>query len=285
VEGTGEIVEVYLVRFFQAVSGSFIGWILIYFNFELYALSMPYLFGATVASLWLIFRKRIYIKDIFFINSGILNWCLEVWPLQWRGAINWLSGYVLVLMYVPLIYWVQGPVQAGQMGVSMTCINTIAVLSMSLLTARIPLLSKSAILIKWHDLDVVFNKTFKNSVLIYICGATGLCLLVSFLSDTVYAKRFLPIIEILFLLVALFFYHCSNSFLIYLKLHFKDPTLSINLTTVLLTLLITFFVAPHWGTLGISISLMLINSCFLFPFSMIKFIKLKEQWHKKIEHE
>jgi len=72
----------------------------------------------------------------------------------------------------------EGPVVAGQMGMTLAALNGILSLSLAWITTKVPLFSGLIAQENYSKLDYIFNKTLKQSSLINLGGITsGYCLL------------------------------------------------------------------------------------------------------------
>jgi UDP-2,4-diacetamido-2,4,6-trideoxy-beta-L-gulopyranose hydrolase len=111
------------------------------------------------------------------------RWRDEVWPLQWRLAINWLCGYLLTQINVPILFHTHGAVVAGQFGLSLTIVNTIGLISQSWLLRHVPGMAQAAAVRDWRLLDRLFWCDFGVTLGVFAAGATGFLGLVSLMAD------------------------------------------------------------------------------------------------------
>ena len=278
-EGSGDVAEVYTVRLVQGVVGASAAWVVLVKGGGLYALAMMPLGSAVVAAVWLFFRRRDMILQALRHKLGGFQWRAEVWPLQWRIGASWLAGYALVLMHVPLLFRTQGPIVAGQMGVTMTVANMLSLLALSWMTARLPAMARAVATRDWANLDWVFWRTFRLSCLAFAAGAALLVFLRYFLESTPYGARFLPIAETVGLLFAMGFYHVTGLFAAYLRSHLQEPFLWPSLIGALLTAIAAIWVAPVWGAQGIVLVLLMVNGLFFFPAAVWMWVHYRRKWH------
>lgn len=278
-EGSGGVSEVYAVRLVQGLMGAAAVWAALAMGGGLYAVVMMPAVSAVVAGVWLFVRRRRMFVQAFQEKIGNFHWGVEVWPLQWRIGASWLAGYALVLMHVPLLFRTQGPIVAGQMGVTMTVANMLSLLALSWMTARIPSMARAVSTKDWAHLDHVYWRAFRMSCLAFVAGAILFFIMRLALEWTPYGGRFLPVVETAGLLLAMGFYHVSGLFAAYLRAHLREPFLWPSLIGALLTAVAVIWAAPQWGSAGIVTVLVVINGVFFLPIALWLLIYLRREWH------
>ena len=277
-EGSGGVAEVYAVRLVQGLLGAVAAWAVLAMDGGLYAVAMMPAVSAVVAGVWLFARRRRMVVQAFQERMGNFHWDVEVWPLQWRIGASWLAGYALVLMHVPLLFRTQGPIVAGQMGVTMTVANMLSLLALSWMTARIPAMARAVSTKDWAHLDHVYWRAFRMSCLTFIVGATLFIIVRWALEWTPYGRRFLPVVETAGLLLAMGFYHVSGLFAAYLRAHLREPFLWPSLIGALLTAAAAIWAAPQWGATGVVTVLVVINGLFFLPIALWLWVLLRRKW-------
>ena len=279
VEGSGRIVDVYLLRLLQSFSGALATWLVLLNGGGLYAVAMMPLLSGLLALIWIFWRYPFLLIKAFLQSGDGFDWRSEVWPLQWRLGVSWLCGYALTQIHTPLLFKTQNPIVSGQMGLTLTFCNMLGILSLAWMTSRIPLLAKAASQRNWTLLDAEFNLGFRRSFGLFLLGAVAFIGLRYLAEFTVYGIRFLPFYETVGLVVSTLFIHVSGLFAVYLRAHRKEPFLWLSISTALLTAGLAVLVAPHWGAAGIVSVLLLVNVGFGFPVSFFMWRKLSALWH------
>jgi len=161
VEGSGQVGEVYGLRLLQGVLGSIACWVLLIMDGGLWAASMAPFVGFFVGFIWLAARKPRFLLNSFGSENKLIRWTHEIWPLQWRVGLSWISGYLLTQIYTPILFNFQNAVVAGQMGLSLTIANMLGLLAQSWIAHRVPQMAKAASRRDWGLLDRVFFKISK----------------------------------------------------------------------------------------------------------------------------
>jgi hypothetical protein len=277
--GSGGVAEVFAVRLVQSLLGGVAAWVVLAMGGGLYAVVMMPTVSAVVAGVWLFVRRRRMVLQALKKKTGNFHWGVEVWPLHWRIGVSWLAGYTLVSMHVPLLFRTQGPVVAGQMGVTMTVANMLVLIALSWMTARIPAMTRAISTKDWVSLDHVFWREFRSSCMAFVAGATLFFIMRLALEWTPYGVRFLSVAETAGLLMAMGIYHVSGLFATYLRAHLREPFLWPSLIGAVLTASAAIWVAPQWGATGIVTVLVVINALFFLPAALWLLVTLRRKWH------
>lgn len=223
-EGSGQISEVYIVRFFQNLIGSIMCWVTLANGGGLFCILMIPLFSLIVFIFWIIFKKIILLKIIFnYKNIKKYNWSMNIKSFQSKIAISWVSLYSMVQLIVPIVFYFMGPVISGQIGLSLAIANMIGILSNSWITRNVPLLSKSVFLKNWKLFDNTFRNDLYHSIIFFIL--IGLLTVIGYkiIFSIFFTDRVLSTENFIYLLVYFFFYYLNNSFAIHLRSYKKEP--------------------------------------------------------------
>lgn len=279
IEGSGQIAEVYAVRLVQGVVGAVATWVSLLMGCGLYSITVMPAIGAVIAAIWLILWRSEMLIQFFREKCEGLSWRTEVWPLQWRIGVSWFAGYALVTMHAPLVFKFQGSIAAGQMGVTMTVANMLCMLAFSWMTAKIPKMTRLCVTKDWGELDRIFWRAFRYSLIAFVVGASSFAIARWLLEWTPYGARFLPIQETIGLLLAMGFYHVAGLFAAYMRSHLQEPFLWPSLFGALLTAAVAIWIAPQWGATGIVMVLLFVNVFFFFPAALGIWTHCRKKWH------
>lgn len=281
VEGTGGVSESYLVRLLQGFVGGAAALAVLYMGGGLFAAAMPATGAAVVGCLWLLLKKRGFVIQIFKEVREQVVARKDLLSVQWRAAISWLAGYVLVLMYVPLLFKTQGPVVSGQMALTMNVVNMTSVLATAWMIGRLPRIATSIATKKWIEADTLFKKSFLTSIGLYVLGAFAIVALRILLSYTKYDERVLSLLETVVLVIGMGFYHASGLLASYLRAYLKEPMVKVSMVAAVVTAILAVVIAPRWGSHGIVWLVFFINTLFMFPATAYLYIKLRKEWQSE----
>ncbi|EEF22549.1 conserved hypothetical protein, partial [Ricinus communis] len=155
--------HVYALRLSLAVCGSISCWITLACGAGLWATVMVPAMALLIPLFWLLRYQRGVLSMAWYNPGRGFNWWREVWPLQWRLGINLLCGYLLTQINIPILFNTQGPVLAGQLGLSLAIVNTLGLVAQSWITRRVPLMAHAAASRDWPLLDRLFKRDFAMS--------------------------------------------------------------------------------------------------------------------------
>ena len=246
VEGSGEISEVYSVRLFQGLVGSIFCWMVLMSGGDLWAASMVPILGAMISFIW-IYKKRPQLFKIALLKEAgkKFNWSKEIWPLQWRVGVNWISLFLMSQLSTPILFYFQNSTVAGQMGLSLTIAHMLGILSQSWITRRVPHMSQAAAKKEWHILDDLFKKDFVRSMFVFLLGVFLIMIAHGVISQTIYANRVLEFWPFLGLLIFSFFYYINIALAIQLRSYRKEPLVWVSLMGGLLIFIATAIAAKY----------------------------------------
>jgi hypothetical protein len=246
IEGSGEISEVYSVRLFQGLIGSIFCWLVLMSGGDLWAASMVPILGAMISFIW-IYKKRPQLFKIALLKEAgkKFNWSKEIWPLQWRLGINWISLFLMSQLSTPILFYFQNSTIAGQMGLSLTIAHMLGILSQSWITRRVPHMSQAAAKKEWHILDDLFKKDFVRSMCVFLLGVFLIMIVHGVISQTIYANRVLEFWPFLGLLIFSFFYYINIALAIQLRSYRKEPLVWVSSAGGLLILIATAIAAKY----------------------------------------
>lgn len=281
IEGCGKVAEVAKFRLIQDTVCAFIYWIALVSGLKLF--SLPILFFARVIALLIylfVFRKR-FLLDLKSTNiEAEVGFKEEIWPFQWRFLICAIASLLVSFLTIPIVFAAQGPIIAGQLGMTFSITNALISVSMVWINAKVPLFCNLVALKKYDELDHAFSKVSRQSfftVLILSSIIITMIFTVNMLAPSFAARLADPISAVFFVLsiVAAFPNIVGSS---YLRAHKREVTSRANMTTALITLVLIYFASMHQGLLYIGI-LQFVSSCFLSAWVYVLFIRYRRQWH------
>jgi len=279
IEGSGEIAEVYKIRLVQGIAGAFACWMVLYFGGWLWAAMMMPLFGILVTAIW-IMRKRIgLMQGLMKGGAGArFNWAHEILPLQWRVGLNWISVFLMSQLATPILFYYQDPVVAGQMGLSLTIANMLAIIAQSWIARRVPVLSQAVVRKEWNVLDHLFKKDLRHSLIVFFAGALVVLGAHYWVSQTAYITRVLPFWPFFGLLCFMLIYHVVGAFSSQLRSFKKEPLAWVSLVGALLILPGSIYAAKLYSAGGVVVVMLSVQALFVFPLSYFLWRKLNKSW-------
>lgn len=289
IEGLGKVKEVAKVRLWQQCTTLLIVWSGLLLGAKLYVAGISLFAGITLIFTFLLTSdfKKILLSLWRTPLSERVNYRREIFPYQWKVALSWISGYFIFQLFNPVLFATEGAVIAGQMGMTLAALNGIQALSLSWMTTKIPLYSGLIAQKQYHQLDIIFNRTLKQSIFI-----NGIALFLMFI--VIYliryyhfmiggidlGSRFLNYSPMLLMMIPLFINQLISSWAIYLRCHKKEPFLVNSIAGGILCCLSTILLGRFYGVMGITSGYCLIT-IFLALWGYWIFKTKKYEWHVK----
>lgn len=263
VEGGGEVAVVYGLRLVQGVAGAICCWLLLLVGGQVWAsLAVPAA-AATVGLIWLYWRKPAL--AVLGRGQDYSYWCSEVRPQQWRLGLSWASGFLLTQIYTPLLLNVEGPVVAGQMGLTLTIANMLSLVSQSWLTQAYPGMSAHAARREWSALDRLFARATGLSTVCYVAGALVLATLLMLPVASAYLARLLPVPTLLMLFAATFVNQLCAALAVHLRATGQEPFAWVSATGAAITFVGAFVVLGSHGVNGLVAVMLGVQLLFALP--------------------
>lgn len=268
IEGSGRVAQAYSIRLWQGVAGSVACWLVLLAGGGLWATAMVPALGTVVLWCHLLRKWPFLLSAVRTTSAGSFQFFQEIWPLQWRVGITWLSGYVLTQIYTPILLHYQGGVAAGQMGLSLTVVNMLGLVAQSWVARHVPAMGMAAARKDWSSLDQLFAKDFKASCLVYGAGVAAIAGGRLLLESYPLAERVLPFWPLVGLCLVGFVNHVVGLLAAQLRSFRREPLVWVALAGAMLTVPCAIFGAKFHGAGGVILSIVSIQLIVTLPFSI-----------------
>lgn len=257
-EGCGMITEISKLRLRVSVISSLISWTVLTLGGSLYAAASTVAADLACVGLHLILSYRKFIWQLFTtpitVHSDRFSWKNELWPMQWRMAISFVSGYFMFQLFNPIVFHYCGAKEAGRMGMTINLVSVALTASMAWINTKASTFGSLISSRNWVQLDYLFFKTTKQSFSVLIAAMCGLLcgylLLNQYISHI--AERLLPLVPLFFLLIATAGNHLLFSMTLYLRAHREDPFVMLSVVSGGLISGLSLISAPVFGTYGMT---------------------------------
>jgi O-antigen/teichoic acid export membrane protein len=287
--GSGDVATVNQREMLGAIVGSCCSWLVICLHGGLYAAFAVNCGNAIVAWSYLFRRKPELLRLVWWgvfgagrqlAKAGGIGWWREIWPMQWKIALSWVSGYFIFQLFNPVLFHYHGSIVAGQMGITLSAANALLGASFAWLNAKSPEFGKCVATKDWARLDEIFSRVFLQSIVIVVVGALAGWGVIYFIqSNYLIGLRFIPASHAAFLLAAVSVQIPIFGFATYLRAHKKEPFLLISLVSALTQGFITWYAGKHYSTYGVCIGYFAVTVAVSLPASYIVWKKCKYKWH------
>lgn len=175
-EGIGRVGNVARLRLYQAIVGSVLMWTGFLSGLALW--SVPAVSGTAALMTWLWLRRHGHLRIAPAVprSDATLGWRQDVFPLQWKIALSWLSGWFIFNAFTPMLFAHQGAIEAGRVGLALSMFNAVSALGMSWVNAAAPQFMRHIALGERSALNHLFNRVLLSSagfVTLASLGAIG----------------------------------------------------------------------------------------------------------------
>lgn len=254
-EGCGRVAQVARLRAIANVVGTLLMWTALLAEWRLYAVPINATVQLVAAAYWLVTQHRTTIAQLTASARRAISridWRREVWPMQWRIAVSMVSSYFIYQLFVPVLFSVRGPVEAGQMGMSAAVVNTLTVTGLAWVTTKAPRMGALIARREFSELDTLFFRAFKQSAIVVVMagGAFWTVGLALHFAGIGLAQRLLPSLPLGLLVLAGFANHVFGSQSAYLRAHRQEPFVKIAVAMAVLCSAATYVLGARWGATG-----------------------------------
>lgn len=281
IEGCGKVAEVAAFRIMQDSVCALIYWIALASGLKLFAL--PILFFTRVAALLiylLVFRRR-FLFDLK--STGVsqkISFKEEIWPFQWRFLICSIASVLASFLMIPIVFATQGPVVAGQLGMTLSITGALLSVSMVWINTKVPLFCNLVALKKYDELDRTFRNVSRQSFSVMLILSAGIIIMIVAVNKFIpsFALRLSDPVSAVLLVLAVLLAFPNIAGSSYLRAHKREVTATANISTALITLVLVYIASRRAGLLYIGIVQALSSSVLSFWVYSL-FIHYRRQWH------
>jgi hypothetical protein len=240
-------------------------WLALKYDFGLSSICVVPTVNAFLSSIWL--SKQGWLRHVSK-DDGLsipINWKKDIFPMQWRMAVSWISGYFIYNLFVPLTFATQGAVEAGRLGIALAIFNSISTLGLSLVNAKFPLMGKLIASDNRASLNHLYHSVSRKSLVINVILCSGFVFSVwclgSILSSITDRIADLKILIILSIAVTLNTY--ISSMALYMRAHKQEPMLLVSIVMGVLVSIGAYY--------GIKISVFAMLSAYVTLIAAVSF--------------
>ena len=281
-EGANRVERVHGVRLGQGLASRIAGFLAIAFGFGLFTITVTRIVSFLVGisglgreALGIVCRLRRAPVD-----REAISYRSELWPLQWKFALSWLSGYLLYSLFTPVLFAFHGPELAGRMGMTAAAATAISSAAFAVMATKVPRLAILAAGRDYPSMDALFRRATVSSVLV---SAAGAALFLSFLDlarrlDLELAKRFLPTLETSLFLSALVLQQVRFAMGSYLRAHKAEPFAMLSVLEGLGAVPLLTLLGRDFGAPGMILGFLGLTTITLVPAFHI-FERCRRSWH------
>lgn len=262
-QGCGLVAEIAQMRLIQAVVGTLVFWLVLLLGGKLMSSFTISAITLAISLAWLGWKRRAFFLDLWALDPRLspVSWRQEVWPLQWRIAVSWISGYLIFQLFNPAALAFSGAAEAGKMGLSIVGVGAVSSVASVWMETKIAPFGSLIAAEKWQELDAVFFAALWRSLFVIVGGGVLLWIFVFALHHLHYpiAGRFLPPFPLALIIGASIVNHIVGAEAIYLRAFKREPFLGLSVISAILMLLSIYFLGRNFGVNGMMIGYFIIS--------------------------
>ena len=290
-EGCGYVPEVARTKLRQSLTGTALGWAAFLLHRGLFAPGCM-IFGQAVAGFWLLWTRRGLLLPLLRHTTSTfrIDWRAEVWPFQWRIAVSWLAGYVTTQIFTPVLMNFRGPVEAGQMGMSLSVCGTLFSLAVAWINTKAAPFGRLIARKEYEPLDRLFSRTLWQSTLaaVLACGAvwiavTWLGMRGVRLHGVLLAGRLLAPLPLAMLFFGTVANIVNNGEALYLRAHKQEKFMTNSIAGALYIAPLAYVLGrwqnPHGGAWGIAAAYAFGTLIIGLGYGTYTFLRWRRIWH------
>lgn len=274
IEGSGKLKEILLIRLYTSIIGSIFCWVLLINNCNLWSLTALPATTLLFSFFWLLRNKKELLSRKKR-KSELFNWDAEISSFRIKIGLTSLSGYFYSQIFIPILFFIEGPKMAGQMGVSLTIAGMLGVLSQSWITYQIPDLGKAAARREGSKVDIFFKKSITHLSIFYLLSSLLILLFYLFFTPQEYKLRMLETWPFIGILISIFINQILWSLSTYVRSFREELFGAISLISILISTPLAFIATYRYSVNGTVISVILVQLIFSIPLSLYILKKFK----------
>lgn len=286
--GSGDVATVNHRGMLGAIIGTCISWLVMLTNGGLFAI-FAVTFGNIIISWSYLLKYKpeilkmawhgIFDRETSKKTENTISWWGEIWPLQWKIAVSWISGYFIFQLFNPVLFYYHGSVIAGQMGMTLAASNALLSMSILWMTVKSPDFGKLIAKREWKELDRLFFRVFYQSIGVVVTGAIiGWTLIWLLQRHYQIGQRFLPAPQVALLLASTVINVIIAGLATYLRAHKQEPFMVISVIGGVLNGTTTWLLGMWYSSMGIAAGSLALNLIGWIP-AYIIWRRCRKSWH------
>lgn len=286
-QGLGKVKEIAKTQLILQIFKLSIVWVGLIAGAKLYVLGLGSFAGVIIYTVLVTFKYRKLLANIW--QTKIIervHYRREIFPFQWKIAMSWISGYFIFQLFNPVLFATEGPVVAGQMGMTLAALGGISSITIAWINTKVPVFSGLIAQKKYSQLDTLFNSTLLQSFILNILLLLAMFAVVFWIryfnismGGKHLGDRFLPYLPMLFMMLSIVANHIITSWATYLRCHKKEPMMMLSIAMGVLCTLSTVFLGKYFGVTGMTTGYLALCVMSLI-WTYFIFTHNKHEWHK-----
>ena len=280
-EGCGQVRAVAAMRLRQAIAASLLAWTAMLLHHGLYSPALV-IVGQIGTGLFFLLKNRCLLTGLLRHPAGqfSIHWNREVWPFQWRIAVSWLCSNYAIQVFIPILFALRGPVEAGQMGMSLSITGYMIALVLPWISTKATPFGRMIAERKFQALDRLFLRTMGQALfafgIIAVAACAGAAMLPA-IAPRIAARMVTPQLFAVLALAA--GANCIvQSMAILLRSFKNEPYLVQSIVVASMTLVLGAATAHRWGNSGVSTGYLFATAGIGLPIALFIFLRARRTY-------
>lgn len=273
-EGFGQVGDVARVRLTQSVLGYVATWSMLTLGAGLLAAPVLAGVGVVYTSYWLLRRDRLiaWLRRLPVVpGAARIDWRKDVFPLQWRIALSWVSGYLILQLLVPMAFSRQGAVEAGRLGLTLTIFNSLLSIGLSWTNARLPAMAANIARGARPAARTILRAVILRSTAITALGSFAVIALVVMLPAAM-RERFAGGSTLSCMGLATVINCVIYGMATFVRAHREEPLLLQSIVSALI-MVPAIYLGSHYGVMQMMVAFSTVLACIALPWVTMIFWK------------
>jgi len=280
-EGCGQVRAVASMRLRQAFASMALAWLALLLGHGLYSPALVIAGQTGIGLIFLAGRSRLLGGLLKYpVRESAIHWTSEVWPFQWRIAVSWMCSYFTVQAFIPILFMMRGPVEAGKIGMSVSITGYMTVLALAWTSTKATPFGEMIARRQFQGLETLFRRTLGQSLAVFLAIAVLACVVAALLpglAPRLASRMVSPLLFAILVLAA--GANCVVQSLGTLLRSFKrEPFLGQSLAVAALTLLLVSMTASRLGIAGAAISYLTATGFVGLPAALFIYARARRQY-------
>jgi O-antigen/teichoic acid export membrane protein len=281
IEGCGHVRAVAAMQLRQAIAYAGLAWTAMVLHHGLFAPALV-IAGQVGIGLHFLFGHRRLLFGLLRHSSheAAIQWRSEVWPFQWRIAVSWMCSYFTVQILIPILFALRGPVQAGQVGMSLSITGYISVLALAWTSTKATPFGSLIARGEFERLAQLFRRAIAQSMAAFAAIALLALAAVALLPAAAprLAARMVPVSLFALLVTGAAANHFTQNLAILLRSFKQEPFLAQSLVVAALNIALAVVAIPKFGALGAALSYLLATGGAGLPIAWIVYRRARRDY-------
>ncbi len=278
--GCNQVAETHSFRLFEGVVRNVVLWAAMGLGAGLWSAPL----STFAALVWAVVFLRV--RYFRFLDSlrrvkivEKVRWKEEVLPLQWRIALTWLSGYFMFSLFTPALFHFQGPVPAGQMGLTWSLVSGVSGMASLWTQTRIPQFGIHVANRDFSALDRTVVRACLMSLMVASLGGFAVFVAAAALLYRGHplSARVIPLLPLGLFLLAEVVHQVPIAESSYLRAFKKEPFLWLGVSNGIFVGGASIVCARHFGPTGVALAY-LGGILLAFGWGSLIFIRRRREW-------